>query len=126
MAKRDGHKLRDAAPLARLKAVANIQDDAQDPLLTELLAQAEEYILAYTNRAELLDSMSAGHVRLALLYYNRMGVEGQSAHSEGGVSRSIDDLPQSIVKWLNMYRLTPDAARARGTESGASDGKTAG
>ena len=100
-------------PIDRLKAVTGIRDDSQDELLTELLAQAEDYILAYTNRDELPESMSAGQVRLALLYFNRLGIEGESAHGEGGVSRSIDDLPASLVAWLNKYRLTPDVARMR-------------
>jgi len=98
-------------PLERLKALLPDADESQDALLTELLDQAQDYILTYTNRTEMLDSMSAGHVRLALLYYNRLGVEGESAHGEGGVSRSIDDLPQSLAAWLNTYRLLPIVKR---------------
>jgi|GEM_PF-1700975 len=113
MAKRGPKKTPIRAPLVRLKAVANIQDDSQDALLAELLAQAEVYILTYCNRTEMLESMRAGQVRLALLYFNRMGIEGESSHSEGGVSRSIDMLPADLREWLDAHRLLPGVARVR-------------
>ena len=105
----DGSKAAKAAmrrALKRLRArIPEASDGGQDPILSALLQDAEEYILAYCNRTELPDSMRAGQVRLALLYYNRMGIEGESAHGEGGVTRSVDALPADLRAWLDSHRL---------------------
>ena len=87
------------------RLIPDIADDSKDELLTGLLEQAEEYILAYCNRVRLPESMRAGQVRLALLYYNRMGIEGESAHGEGGVTRSVSALPEDLRAWLDARRL---------------------
>jgi len=102
-------------PLERLKSMIPVRGNARDELLEELLGQAEEFILTYTNRAELTENMHAGLVRLALLYYNRMGIEGEGAHAEGGVSRSVDALPIDLLAWLNAKRLQKQGAE---TEAG--------
>lgn len=42
---------------------------------------------------------------LAIVYYNRLGSEGESSRSEGGVSVSYStDIPENIKKRLNSYR----------------------
>jgi len=97
--------------LALLKvALPGIGDD-QDALLSELLARAEDYILAYTYRSTLPPALTRTQVSLATLYYNRLGIEGESSHSEGGVSRSIDEVPTSVEGVLLAWRRTPDALR---------------
>ena len=46
---------------------------------------------------------------LAAMLYNRMGMEGESAHSEGGVSRTAAALPDDLRAWLNCWRLARTA-----------------
>jgi hypothetical protein len=70
-----------------------------------MLDDAESFILDYTGQAELPAALSSAQVRIAAAKYNGLGLEGQSAHSEGGVSVSIDALPPALQAELNRYRL---------------------
>lgn len=105
-------------PLERLRSlIPEAQDTSRDALLEALLGEAEEFLLPRLYRAELPDRLRVGQVRLALLNYNRMGAEGESAHSEGGVSRTIEALPEDLERWIVANRLLPGALRARRSEA---------
>lgn len=86
------------------KLKIKLQEDNEE-LLALLLEDAEYEILDYTNRLELLPKMEGLQRELAIIYYNRMGSEGESSRSEGGVSVSYStDIPGSIKSRLNAYR----------------------
>lgn len=87
----------------RLKDVPSAQGD--DALLEDYLDDAESYILGYTRRKALPDVLKPTQVQLAVIYVNRMGTEGESAHGEGGVSRSIALLPEDQMRLMNQLRL---------------------
>ena len=89
-------------PNERMKARA---PDISDDLCAALLGDARDMILAYTGRTELPPGLVAAQVQLALVLYNRMGIEGETAHSEGGVSRSMEGLPADIRAQLTPYRV---------------------
>ena len=44
-------------------------------------------------------------MRVAAILYNRMGMEGESSHSEGGVVRTAEMLPEDLKRWLNGWRV---------------------
>ena len=44
-------------------------------------------------------------VRVAAILFNRMGMEGERVHGEGGVNRTAEMLPDDLVRWLNGWRL---------------------
>jgi len=74
-------------------------------LLEQLLEDAEAEILDYCNRDVLLPRMLGLQRELAIIYYNRLGSEGESSRSEGGVSVSYStDIPENIKIRLNSYR----------------------
>ena len=74
-------------------------------LLEQLLEDAEAEILDYCNRDVLLPRMLGLQRELAIIYYNRLGSEGESSRSEGGVSVSYStDIPENIKRRLNSYR----------------------
>ncbi|MGI6691164.1 MAG: hypothetical protein GX916_10080 [Clostridiales bacterium] len=77
----------------------------QDELLQSLLDEAEAAILAMTNRTEMPAALDYTQIKLAAIAYNRMGVEGQSSHSEGGISVGIDSMPEHIRREISPYRL---------------------
>ncbi len=80
--------------------------DGQDPaLMQDLLSEAGAFILSYTGRDAIPAPLEDAQVRLAAMLYNRMGMEGESAHSEGGVSHTADMLPEDLRRWLNRWRL---------------------
>ncbi len=78
---------------------------ADSDLLQDMLDDAEAYILAYTGQPTLPDGLLSAQLRIAAARYNALGLEGQSAHSEGGVSVSVDQLPPDLQAELNRYRL---------------------
>ena len=76
-----------------------------NPLLESLLDEAKSFILAYTGRKELPAILEGVQLQLAVIYYNRLGDEGESQRTEGGVSRSFDNVPPQITAQLVNYRL---------------------
>ena len=74
-------------------------------LLEDLLAEAHAFILTYTNRKELPEQLAGACVKLAAIEYNRLGMEGESAHSEGSVSRTVELLPADIKAELTPWVL---------------------
>ena len=77
----------------------------EDEMLTVLLEDAEGMLLAYTGRHALPGVLTSAQVQLAVVLYNRQGIEGQTGHSEGGVSRTMEGLPEDIRRQIAPYRL---------------------
>lgn len=74
-------------------------------LAFQLLEDAEAEILDFCNRSVLLKKMEPLQRELAIIYYNRMGSEGESSRSEGGVSVSYStEIPGSLKARLISYR----------------------
>ena len=83
---------------------------AKDNAHDGYIGDAAAYILAYTRRTDeqWLGAFEPIAVRIAIIDYNRAGVEGAQSRSEGGVSTSfggVEDYPASITNGLNSYRL---------------------
>ncbi len=96
----------DAELLEQLKTrLPEITDNAQDALLASLLSDAAAVIRALTWRVELPEALQSAQVRLAVILYGRVGIEGESAHTEGEVSRVLDDLPETLRREVLAYRV---------------------
>lgn len=89
--------------LEKLKMLLDVTD--QDGLLQTLLEDAEADVLTWTNRAKLPIALEATVRQVAIIRYNMQGVEGQTTHSEGGISRSFDLLPKDVQQSINAFRL---------------------
>lgn len=82
------------AQLERLRArLPELKDDSQDALLSELLTVSEEIIMGirypFGEWPQELEAQYKGlQIRIALDLYNKLGAEGETAHSENGVSRT--------------------------------------
>lgn len=95
----------------QLKRIEQLTGEADDELLAQLLADAETWCLAYTGRTRVPDLLFWNTIgTLAIVGYNRLGTQGESARSEGGESYTFETAPENIVSILNRYRL----ARAGG------------
>ena len=79
--------------------------NADDALLIELIEDAGRFICAYTCREEVPEALTGAQLALAAVYFNRMGMEGETAHNEGGLSRSAQLLPEDIAAQLRPWRL---------------------
>lgn len=91
--------------LEKLKIMLGITGNDQDDMLQLLLDDVEVDLLTWTNRKELPPALEPIQRQISVIRYNKQGIEGQSAHSEGGISRSFEDLPESIRSVINQYRL---------------------
>lgn len=92
--------------LSRLKAhLPEIKDDAQDTLLMALLDDAAAILCALIWRDALPEGLKNAQVRLAVMLYGRVGLEGERAHTEGEVSRVLDDLPDAFRREIFSYRV---------------------
>ncbi|MBE1554801.1 phage head-tail connector protein [Sporosarcina limicola] len=91
--------------LEKLKLQLGIKDDKQDDSLKLMLSDVESEILVWTNRDILPASLESTCRQIAVIQYNSQGVEGQSSHSEGGISRTFETLPDSIKSKMNQRRL---------------------
>ena len=73
--------------------------------LEQLMGDADGMLLAYTGRSALPKALETARMQLAVVLYNRQGAEGETAHSEGGVSRTMEGLPEDIRRQVAPYRL---------------------
>ena len=80
--------------------------DAQDEaLLQDLIDAAAGAICAYTGRESVPLPLEHMQIEIACILFNRMGMEGESAHSEGSVSHTAESLPEFVRRQLNPFRL---------------------
>lgn len=78
--------------------------EATDALLEALLADAGALIRALTWRAQVPPELENAQVRLALVFYNRMGMEGETEHTEGDLRRAAEDLPEGLRREIFSFR----------------------
>lgn len=89
-------------PLRKFMALSGCQDE---DLAQVMLDQAEDYILTETNRTVLPSKLRGEQVNIALVSYNRLGMEGEASRSEGGISISVNDIPEHTRNVISLYRL---------------------
>lgn len=91
--------------LEKIKIRLEIKDINQDNLLNMLLEDAEGEILDFCNRDTLPIKAESLQRELAIIYYNRLGSEGETSRSEGGVSVSYStEIPEGIKDRLIAFR----------------------
>lgn len=94
--------------LEKLKLKLDVKDESQDDLLNLYLDDAKETILELTHLSDLTTGLLSSQVALAIVMYNKEGIEGQESHSEGGISRSFEKgIPDDIVKKIRASRRLP-------------------
>lgn len=78
---------------------------APDALLLSLLEDAAALICALTWRPQVPEGLQQAQLRLAVIFFNRMGMEGEREHAEGDVRRAANDLPEALRREIFSYRL---------------------
>lgn len=93
--------------LTKLKILLDIavDDSDRDGELLLLLEDTKTDLLTWTNRSTLPAALESIQRQITIIRYNKQGIEGQSSHSEGSVSRSFEDLPVSMQATINQLRL---------------------
>lgn len=77
---------------------------AEDGLLLSLLGDAAALIRALTWRDAVPPGLANAQVRLAVMLFNRMGMEGEKEHAEGDVRRAAEDLPEGLRREIFSFR----------------------
>ena len=81
-------------------------DEFDKGLITGLYDDAMAVVLDFTHRDALTGGMPTYVKQLAVVYFNRLDTEGESARTEGKVSRAfVTDIPESIQRPLRRYRV---------------------
>lgn len=93
--------------IEKVKIKLDIKDNNEDPLIELLLDEAKETILDITNLDIIPLGLEGAQRDLAIIAYNKIGVEGETSHSEGGISRNYEDIPSSLMKKLKAFRILP-------------------
>ena len=70
-----------------------------------LLEKSEARILSLSNRTKLNGALSSVVVDLAVVAYNRLGTEGESSRSEGGISSAFVEIPADIKSVIDVNRI---------------------
>lgn len=91
----------------KIKLGIPVFDASQDSLLTIYLEDAKDTILELTNLEEIPQKLLSVQEELVIIAFNKQGVEGQTSHSEGGISRSFEDIPESLMKKIKSCRRLP-------------------
>ena len=84
------------------RRIPGAEDEA---LLQDLIADAANIICAYTLRDAVPPALQAVQTEIAVMLYNRRGMEGEGEHAEGSIRVGIDSLPEFTRRQLNPWRL---------------------
>lgn len=95
--------------LGQLKILTGESDEE---LLSLFLNRAKSKILDHTNRTEMIDRLVPYQVELAHIFYLRHGMNGESSHSEGGISQSFRSINE-ILHDTDDLRLARAVKRNR-------------
>jgi len=91
--------------MTETEKLKKLTGESDTELLSLLLDDAQEFVLSYTNRTEIVTGLQKTVRDLAVIALNRMGTEGESGRSEGGESYSFENAPKHIYDVLDRYRL---------------------
>ena len=96
--------------LTNLKLYLGITDTSEDTLLSFLLNVAGQKILDRLypfddTQTSVPSRYQIKQVEIAQFLYNKRGAEGETSHSENGVSRTYEnaDIPESLMRGIVPY-----------------------
>ena len=91
--------------LARAKQILDISLSTYDSLLTGYITDAGYLILSVTGQSTVPTMLEGLQVDIAVSMYSKRGAEGESSHSEGGVSMTYEMLSESAKLLLRSQTL---------------------
>jgi hypothetical protein len=95
----------DNEKLALFKARADITDATQNELIGQYIKDAEYFILGVTGQASVPTALEGAQIDIAVGAWGKRGAEGESSHSEGGVSVTYESLSPALQALLRAYTL---------------------
>ncbi|MBP3339787.1 MAG: phage head-tail connector protein [Lachnospiraceae bacterium] len=88
-----------------LEKLKKLTGESDEELLSILLELSKDTILELTNRKEFPQSLETTQLKMAVIAYNRLGTEGETSRSEGGISSAFADMPTEILSAIKGKRL---------------------
>lgn len=88
-----------------LEMVKLITGESNEELLSTMLQIAEEKVLSLSGRTKMIYPLRPAVRDWAVVAYNRMGTEGETSRSEGGISSAFAEIPKDIEQSIKRYRL---------------------
>lgn len=88
-----------------LEMLKKITGEGDEELLSLLLSMAEEKVLSLANRRKMIYHLKPAVREWATVAYNRMGMQGETSRSEGGISSAFAEIPKDIETVIKRYRL---------------------
>ena len=95
----------DNEKLVLFKARADITDATQNELIGQYIKDAEYFILGITGQPVLPVALEGAQIDIAVSAWGKRGAEGESSHSEGGVSVTYESLSPALQALLRAYTL---------------------
>jgi hypothetical protein len=95
----------DNEKLVLFKARADITDATQNELIGQYIKDAEYFILGVTGQASVPTALEGAQIDIAVGAWGKRGAEGESSHSEGGVSVTYESLSPALQALLRAYTL---------------------
>lgn len=93
--------------IEKVKTLGKIED-LTDEQISLFLEVAEDEVLNYTNRDELIGKMSTVVIKYAIYLINESERANETSRNEGGVSVTYEtEIPEGLKKQLNAYKLIP-------------------
>lgn len=80
--------------------------ESDEQILGACILDAKDEVKSYINQQNIPKELEGLVRKLALFYFNRLGVEGSIAHNEGGIANTfITELSDSDRSRLNQHRI---------------------
>lgn len=87
-------------------AVSTRLNISDHDLVTDLVTEAIAQVLDYTGQKKLVGNLDVYAKRLAIINYNRLGLEGETQRVEGGITNYLETgIPKDLRQGLNRYRI---------------------
>ncbi|THE20337.1 hypothetical protein ACH45_07835 [Ligilactobacillus animalis] len=87
-------------------AVSTRLNISDHDLVTDLVKEASAQVLDYTGQTNLVGNLDVYVKRLAVINYNRLGLEGETQRVEGGITNYLETgIPKDVRQGLNRYRI---------------------
>ena len=100
-----------------LEMLKKMTGESDEELLSLLLTIAEEKVLSLAGRTKIIYPLKPAVRDWAVVAYNRMGTEGETSRSGGGISSAFAEIPKDIEETIKRYRLGRVCGRAYEKES---------
>lgn len=98
--------------MTNLEMLKKMTGESDEELLSLLLTMAEEKVLSLAGRTKIIDPLKPAVRDWAVVAYNRMGTEGETSRSGGGISSAFAEIPKDIEETIKRYRLGRVCGRA--------------